>query len=207
MKYGVQNWKPKKIRPNLITISGETGVGTSTLYAGLKRYFGESRVFISASEIMSEYREEFTKEYEVSKEEFAAYNLAHPYDGYHNKCDEEITRRCDEADGNAVVEGRLSYLFALGGFDMREICDPLIRAERRKRQPKYCHLSLEQILCDILQRDRDDIECYNLIRPGWQRDNDYFPQVIDTGVVNEEIMINHSIYEYRKWEREAMHFV
>ncbi len=113
---------------NQISITGKSGVGTSTLVTELRNHFIDPRWrWVSAGEIFRRRGAEFGF---PDINAFAAFNRLHPEAGHDKWCDEQIAEAA-KSDG-VVGEGRIVQHFMPWAFHVLVICGTKVCAERRR---------------------------------------------------------------------------
>ncbi len=152
--------------------------------------------FVSAGTIMRT----FAASLRMSIEDFASYNRAHPEEGYDVRCDAEMT---DYGCQNfTTLDGRLSQIAAPRGMHVRLGCAVEVRAARRQTDPKYSHLSVDEIAELIKQRDvDDDVRFAELYKGSVWPDEDY-DLVLDTGKINPAESLAAILAAHENWQTE-----
>ena len=177
---------PTRYASDIITITGATGVGTSTALNGLRGALGMPWRFVSGGSIMRE----FAVKNAMSIEEFAAHNREHPEEGWDRKCDDMLA--AFGRQNFTVIEARLAHAFVPHAFHVLLVCDIATRARRRPAD-------FESALSRILRRDDDDVYRYAKLYPGCLWSVDDFDLVIDTArevpaAVCKSIIMSHAVW-------------
>jgi len=180
---------------NQISITADSGVGSTTTSKKLLEYFGYSPYrWVNAGAIMRS----FAKELGISIEEFAKHTLNTPHEKYDERCDDEI-RRFGEHD-YVIFEGRLVHHFAPHAFHVLLKCDPLIRAKRRAKD--FPGVNESDLLDMIDKRDKANRERYSKIYgPEVLWDESKFDLVIDTGVSTPEEIVFKIVEGHKNWSK------
>jgi cytidylate kinase len=195
----VKNCKePQKYLSHLITITGLTGVGTSSTIDKLLEELGETQALwraVSAGNIMRKFGEDLGMK---MIEEFVTYAKLHPEEKYDEKCDAAI-----EAYGrqnNTLIEGRVPHIIAPKGFHVLLTCPPDIRAQRRQQHDqKYRKYSVEKVEELILKRDQDDASRFGKLYPGYEWPKEAYHCSFDTSIL-EAMNIAKDIFEcHAEW--------
>ncbi len=181
-----------------ISITGTSGVGTSTMLTGLQN----NRVFADVTRVMSwasggDFMRALAKEHQRTIEEFVFLCQSEPTKGYDKLCDQ---RAADLALRNFVVnEGRLAHIAMPRAYHVLLTCDIDVAARRRALQIG----KTEAVAKDRLEsRDKTDDERYERLWPRclWSPEN--YDLVIDTSG-NEAPEANQEkvIRNWKTWVR------
>lgn len=160
-----------------ITISGASGVGTTTTLKKLQAIYGTMGWrYVSAGSMMREFASREGKTIEAFVEACRDGTL----DGEHY--DQMLHNRMREfaRQNNTVLEGRLAHLYAPLAFHVLITCPLDVRAARRKRDTE--HVSMAEMMRRIMDRDAADEARLNRMYPGWQWPEESFDFVFDTSV-------------------------
>lgn len=159
-----------------ITISGASGVGTTTTLKKLQAIYGMGWRYVSAGSMMREFAAREGMTIEVFVEACRDGTL----DGEH--FDEVLhdTMREFARQNNTVLEGRLAHLYAPLAFHVLITCPLDVRAARRQRDTE--HVSMAEMMRRIMDRDAADETRLNSMYPGWQWPEKSFDFVLDTSV-------------------------
>lgn len=162
--YSLKDTKPSNYLSFLITITSETGVGSSSTIQSIKKELEDRKEtvirYVSGGGIMRA----FARSKGMTIEQFAEHNLLYPEEGWDKKCDEAIAAYGRQ--NHTVIEGRLPHVFAPHGFHVLLECDAHIRAQRRHGHPDYAAMTLQDVEHIILKRDADDRDRYDELYPG-----------------------------------------
>ena len=132
-------------------------------------------------------------------EEFASYNLAHPVAGIDKMLDQRINIL--GTHDYVIAEGRLPHIFLPGAFKVYLDCAFSIRASRRAEQISS---PLAIVKKDLRKRDSDDNTRYQkLYGPGCLWTPDQFDLVINTGDMDEMEVFQYMLASHEKWKEEA----
>lgn len=183
-----------------MSVTAETGVGSSTLLKGLAdRFIGKLPYrFVSGGSIMRAKAAELN----MTIEEFSAYNKLCPEEGHDVACDQTIARFAEHK--HVICEGRLPHFFMPYACHVLLRCNPVVRAERRKLQKGFEHLSVVQILEAILKRDADDNARYRAIYGPeciWRQEQ--FDVVVDSTELSKEVTLAQVVSGYEEWLQQA----
>lgn len=189
--------KPEWFFSDVITITSQTGVGSSTTLKLMRTALSNDgrKRFISGGAIMRS----FAESRGMTIYDFAAYNAKHPDQGYDLKCDTEI--RGYGSQNHTVIEGRLPHVFAPHGYHVKLVCPTDVRAGRRKKDKEYGHLPVGEIITMIEQRDSDDDGRYEVLYPGCLWPDKDFDIVLDTSTSNAAQVVNSILKEHDLWVR------
>lgn len=193
--------RPKGFFKNLITITSETGVGSSTALTRFREHFkGNPHMrFISGGDIMRN----FASSRGMTIEEFAEYCRLHPEEEWDKKCDEEMARQ--GLEDNAVIEGRLPHVFIPHAYHVRLRCDVEVRARRRWLDGGG--LSLKSVTEAMMARDRDDHKRYQLLYPGYDWPDYHFHLVVDTATIEPDPAIEKILKCHADWLQRSREFI
>lgn len=178
----------------LFTISGDTGVGTSTTVELLYQILKEDRRmrFVSAGDIM---RRE-AKERGISIDDFVKMKE----DGL--SCDERIDAETEKygTQNFGMIESRIAHGLVPAAFHIKLKCPTNIRAERRRLTPAFSHLSLVEVEKYIIERDEADKARFDSLYTGYDWVDSDFDLVISTDNLNIPIQNARLILdEHEKW--------
>lgn len=163
---------PKEYLSHVITITSETGVGSSTLLKTLREYYGDSWNYASGGSVMREKAAGLG----MSIEEFAEYNREHPEKGYDLECDKMLA--AFGRQNYTVIESRMAHMLVPHAFHVRLVCHVHERARRRARdEPEIPELEIRE---RIVKRDHDDSTRLEALYPGCLWEDRDFNLVIDT---------------------------
>ncbi len=197
LPYSFAALRPRHYLNNVITITSETAVGSSTAIAGLKAEFGDEWQYVSGGSIMRAFAETRGE----SIEKFAAHNKAHPEDGYDNKCDQKIAELGRR--NKTVIEGRLPHVFVPHAFHVLMICPVRVRAGRRLAQDlaKGRAVHFDEVLAEIMKRDQDDNQRYARDYPGCLWPSDQFDLVVSTFDYSKEESLREILSGHTAWQK------
>ncbi|MBA3732759.1 hypothetical protein H0W91_00050 [Patescibacteria group bacterium] len=193
--YSREATRPDWFFPDVVTISGESGVGTTETFNALREHYGENTAwkYVSGGEIFRG----FGKERGMKVEKFARYARENTQEGWDRKCDEEIQKR---ASGNrSLTESRLSHIFVPHGFHVLIICPTHICAKRRMQNPDYKGLRTSQIKELIEKRDEDDRTRYEALYPGCLWAPLDFDLVRSTEIYSTKEIVTTILEKHSQW--------
>jgi len=178
-----------------ITITSLTGVGASSTVKSLHDQLSPLWRIVSAGDIMRGY----AAEKNMTIEDFAASNRANPAQGYDHRCDADIVSYCKQ--NHTVTEGRLPHFFAPNAFHVLLTCPTRVCAERRKSDPMYKHLSVEEIERLIIRRDEDDRARFEQLYPGcmWNENDNRFDRVFTTEFISAVSIASNIVICHKAW--------
>jgi len=174
MGYSRKEREPKWFQTDVITITSETGVGSTALFNELKEkfYSDPRKQFASAGEIFRAH----AQFYGMDIETFSKYVTAHPEKRLDQLCDGEMMRRGQK--NHTFLEGRLAHF--VPGYHVLLTCEIEERARRRQKQENYSHLSVDEIVSLIVERDATNKKRYDALYPGWQWPESDYDKIIPT---------------------------
>lgn len=169
MKYSKLNTRPETFFSHQITITSESGVGSSSTLAQLRLSLGDKFEYMSGGDAMRE----IAKNYDLPIEEFVNFLHEHP------EIDHEIDNKQRQfAEENyRVIESRLAHVFCPHGFHVLLTCCP---KERARRLTKKLNLPFNECLKQTIERDANDRKRYSKIYPGSLWPQADFDHVIST---------------------------
>lgn len=135
-----------------ISITGDTGVGTSSLFKALKELLEDEPYRWVSGGILMRQR---ASEHGMSMPDFAKHCRLHPEEGHDRWCDEQIAKLA-ETDW-MICEGRLAHFFMPHAFHVSLICGMDKRVARRSVDEGR---SPSQVRREIKQRDYNDVTRY-----------------------------------------------
>lgn len=171
-------------KPNVITLSGVPGTGTTTIAKLLSKRLGLKLVYIG------ETFRNLAKEYKMNLQEFSKYAKDNP------KIDYELDSRQLEyaRKGNIILEGRLSgWMVKNNNIDAFKIllnADLEIRIKRiigRERK------SYDQVKDEIQFREKCELDRYLKLYDVNYQDPNHYDIIIDTTNLNPEQIIKKII--------------
>lgn len=177
-------------RSRIYTVSGETGVGTSStagaLIKALEVKTGEEYQLVMGGAVMGEVAESlgFKKN---EKDKIASYNLEHPEAGFDKLCDAEIVRRARSR--RSVVDNRIGGYFLPEALNSLQTCPKLLRAIRRWIDPLQTEdesVDVYEIYAEIIRRDWNDNTRFAKMYPGYKdKERFHIPLYSDRGRPHE----------------------
>jgi len=191
-QYTKKATQPRSFFSNSITITGKTGVGTTTAMSELQKILGITPYrWVSGGGIMRG----FARNMGMTIEEFTDYCSTHTKEGYDRKCDRQIERfgRQDYC----IVEARLGHVFVPSAFHVLLKCNTLIRAERRKTE--FLGKSVLQVVDIISKRDEYDDLRYQTLYPGCLWPESDFDLVIDTELIPANLVDSVILGAHSEW--------
>lgn len=174
MGYSRKEREPKWFPTDVITITSETGVGSTALFTELKEKFHEDprKQFVSAGEIFRRFgKEKGIEDVNV----FSKYVTDHPEEKYDERLDAEMLFRGKR--NHTFLEGRVVHLIP-GAFRVLLTCSVWVRAERRHKE--YPDLTIQEVAELIMARDRTNKERYDRLYPGWEWEESDYDLVVPT---------------------------
>jgi cytidylate kinase len=196
MDYSREATRPYWFFSDVITITSQTGVGSSTALKKLREFYIEDlrKRFVSGGHIMRDVAASLG----MTIDEFAAYNKEHPAEGHDKRCDDEI--RAYGSQNHTIIEGRLPHAFVPYGFHVRLVCPASVRAERRARD---LGTTFAEELKKIEKRDADDESRYAELYPGSLWPNKDFNLVLDTSACPPELEAGVIVQAHEKWQKKV----
>ena len=133
-----------------LSITGATGVGTTSLVKALKKRLPGPYPYrwISAGQFMRERADQLG----MTIDQLAKHNRDHPEEGHDRWCDNRVAAFA-QTDW-LVCESRLSHFFLPKAFKVLLLCSLDLRAQRRQRD--FPHRSLDDVREEIRVRDDND---------------------------------------------------
>ncbi len=186
------NTPPKKYLSHVLTITGQSGVGTSTTMKSLEQALGPAWNYASAGAWMRQKASALG----MSIEAFAAFNRENPGRGYDRMCDEAMAAYGRQ--NYTVIEGRLPHFFAPHSFHVLLTCDYRIRAERRSLHPDFARFDVSDIADQLRKRDRDDETRYAELYGQGLFARELFDVHIDT-IYPQEQMAEFILDRHEEW--------
>ncbi len=194
MNYTKEATRPAWFWSFVITISSQTGVGSSSTLKQFRRVFADdnSKNFISGGQIMRE----IAMSLGMTIEEFAKYNRYHPDCDYDKLCDDKI--REYGSRNHTIIEGRLPHVFVPNGFHVRLVCPIMVRAERRARDLGESTTVVAEFE-KIKERDDNDETRYARLYDGVLWPYKDFDLVLDTSSYSPEEIVGNILQAHEKW--------
>ena len=183
--------RPDRYFSHSITITGATGVGTTTTLEELQKKLGRPWRFVSAGEMMRAR----AKQLGVSLEELLLLNRDDPSNDH--ECDNMITEF--GTHNYTVIEGRLPHVFVSPAFHVLLTCPLNVRAQRRLKHGSSLGKNLDEVARLIETRDREDRARYQNLYPGGLWPDTDFDLVIDTSQFLPERIVSQIIDGRATW--------
>lgn len=187
--------RPIAFLSHVITITSETGVGSSTTLKKLREHYGPVLWrYISGGSIMRAR----ARERGMTIDEFAAFNREHPEAGYDLRCDQDIREYGKQ--NHTILEGRLTHAFVPHGMHVLLKCPVAVRAERRQADEGGL---LATHVSRIEQRDRDDRERYQHLYPGCLWSETEFDLELNTSILSPADVVQRIVDFHVNWQRQV----
>lgn len=181
---------------NQITISGLSGVGTSTALKELQKTIGTMGWrYLSAGTLMRQYAQDEG----LPIEEFVARCAENDDEGFDCELHELMS---DYARQNfTVIEGRVAHVYAPLAFHVLITCPLSLRASRRMCDAELSsQVEAQQLL---MQRDAADAARFNALYPGWNWPETAYDFVFDATSPDGSARVGGAIFEaHRAWRQE-----
>jgi len=186
--------RPRTYLSHVITITSETGVGSTTAINGLSERLGGMWRYVSGGGIMRR----FAHELGMTIEAFAAHAREHPERGFDALCDKAMAEYGKQ--NYTVLEGRLPHVFVPHAFHVRLMCPYGTRAMRRYKDSDG--ISRKEVERRIRERDQNDRERYDKLYPGWAWPDSDFDCVVPT-IGPPKYVVETILAEHARWQKKT----